>query len=118
MLWKVLFWIYTPLYILLIFSSSLEVKWNFVDWLGIGAVLTGLLFLFAYAYNKNYFSKTTRNIIVATIVSYWIVYAFYLDPNYGAYSGKSIGDSIFNLIAVLPVFIPALLYSIKGRKQQ
>ena len=119
MLLKILFWVYAPLYILLVIFSSQEVNWHIVDWLSIVAIIIALLFLFALAYRKNYFSYTTRKLVFIAITAYMLAYIFFLDPNFGAYPGEEFKDAIVtNIVAVLPVFIPAYLYSTKARKQR
>jgi hypothetical protein len=109
-IWKIIFWGYSVIYLSIVILSSLEVKWKIVDWIGVFAVLMGLFILYAYAYNKNYWSKNTRTLIVLMIVAYWSIYSFYLDSKYGAYPGKELSDSIFNTLLLSPIFIAGTLY--------
>jgi hypothetical protein len=112
MVWKILFWLYCVPFVLLVILSSLDVKWHLVDWISDVAVMTGILILYLYAYNKNLGSNRFRYFIVSLIIVYWIVYVFYLDPHTGAYPRRNdIADILFNIVVVLPVFIADVLYA-------
>lgn len=112
-LFKIFFWFALSSTTLLILVSMIVVNWAFVDWISFIAIYIGLLGLFGYAFNKRIWSGTVWQVMTFSIIFYWLVYSFYLDPKFGAYPPENFGDSMFTFLTLVPIFIANILYTIK-----
>lgn len=113
MISKVLFWLFSGSFTLIIVASSFKVKWTAADWIGDIALGLGMLGLYGYAYKKHIWSKRIWIGITIAISIYWVLYSFYVDQQFGAYPPKTDGDSIITFVGGLPALLSAALYARK-----
>lgn len=113
---RIVFWLLTVFYTLLITASVSEMTWALVDWISFIVVAIGIVSLYGLAYKKQMGTRQAWRLITPMLVIYWIAYTFYLDQHFGAYPAKTTGDAISTLVGGLPILVAAIAYTQKLKR--